>query len=86
MDTVAVESVVLSRSLMVIPLSITTGVLVTLLPSINAVVPPDAMAIGVSLTLVTLTVLVAALLSIVPSLTTKLRVRLPVFGVSELSV
>ncbi len=47
MDTVALASVVLSRSLTVIPGSTATGVDVVLSPAVKAALPPLAVAIGV---------------------------------------
>ncbi|VVE50411.1 hypothetical protein PTE30175_04553 [Pandoraea terrae] len=44
--TLPLASVVLSESLNVTPLSTTTGVLATLLPSVNGVVPPLVVATG----------------------------------------
>ena len=63
-----------------------TGVDVTLLPSVKAVVPPLAVTIGESLTAATLTVLVPALLTELPSFTAKLIVRFAILGVSEVLV
>ena len=63
-----------------------TGVDVTLLPSVKAVVPPLTVTIGESLTAATLTVLVPALLTELPSFTAKLIVRFAILGVSEVLV
>ena len=46
--TVADASVALSTSVTVTAVSTATGVEATLLPSVNAVVPPDAVTIGLS--------------------------------------
>ena len=58
-ETVADASVVLSTSTNVIAVSIATGVEVTLLPSVKAVVPPLVVSIGASFAPVTFTVKVA---------------------------
>ena len=86
MVTVADASVELSGSVTVMPESTTTGVDVTLLPSVNDVVPLVVVTTGASFTAVILTCLVAVLLLFVPSFTTKLIVLVEVFGVSELFV
>ncbi len=86
MLTVAELSVLLSLSDNVIALSMSTGVDVTLLPSVKAVVPPLTVTMGESLTAATLTVLVPALLTEMPSFTAKLIVRFAVLGVSEVLV
>src|SRR3990167_1670148 len=85
-DTLVLARVLLSKSVTVKPLSTTMGVLVTLLPSVKAVWPPEALVTGVSFTAVTETTLVPAVLLELPSLTTKLTVRLLVLGELELSV
>ena len=86
MLTVPELSVLVSASLTVTPESTTTGVDVTLLPSVNAVVPALVVTMAASFVEVTLTFFVAVLLLLVPSFTTKLIVRVEVFGVSELFV
>ena len=47
MDTLALASVVLSRSLIVMPESTATGVDVVLSPAVKAALPPLVVAIGV---------------------------------------
>ena len=56
------------------------------MPSVKAVLPPEAVLTGVSLVPATETVLVVALLPELPSLTEKLIVRLLVLGEFELFV
>ena len=63
---VALARVVLSTSLTVIPESTTTGVEVTLLPSVKAVVPPLVVKMGASFVVVTRTSFVAVLLLLLP--------------------
>ena len=68
------RSVALSTSVTVTDASTATGVEVTLLPSVNAVVPPDAVTIGLSFAAATLTCLVESrlrLFSADPSLAWK---------------
>ncbi|MND76506.1 hypothetical protein D3C80_681540 [compost metagenome] len=59
MLTVALARVALSESASVNPLSMITGVETTLLPSLNAVVPPLVVTCGASLTAVTVTLAVS---------------------------
>ncbi|MNN85306.1 hypothetical protein D3C81_2025800 [compost metagenome] len=87
MAIVALANVVLSRSDIVRPLSIATGVEVVRSPDLKLVEPPLVVTTGVWFVAVTVTVRVTVLLVLpAPSITLKLIVRVAVFGVTAVFV